>query len=378
MRTDVLNWAAGKQGGKRISKETLNHRGLIEMVSGLDVYEHTQEAFFRAYQALGIDIINRVPLQNAPEPTTPGTTRKHPFNSDYEFSPLGVYDTACRMTYPCADADDVWTVDMQRMSYTDLVLPPPHSCDINDIKARAAALGDIGCYYPMLYTTLFMWPVEVFGWEIFMSAAFEEPERFFETVLQPCIAKSRALVEAMVRGSSNPVIYVHDDLCDGRGPVFPPGWYEEYIFPHYAGILAPARSAGRKVVLVVDGNVSAFLPRLVELGFDGLMFENPATPLDAVLAAFDRPDHLLIGGIETVKLTNGTPDDVREMVRSVQRKTANRPGFAFASCGGLHGNIPMENLEAYFDTRAEYGVNPVDWRTVCRSGGDLFKGQELS
>jgi hypothetical protein len=42
------------------------------------------------------------------------------------------------------------------------------------------------------------------------------------------------------------------------------------------------------------------------------------------------------------------------------------PGFAMASGGGLHGNIPLGNLTAYFDARAEVGATPTDWRTRCR------------
>jgi uroporphyrinogen-III decarboxylase len=117
---------------------------------------------------------------------------------------------------------------------------------------------------------------------------------------------------------------------------------------------------------VADGNLTTFLPRLVQNGFDGLMFENPATPFDEILKAFNRPDHLLIGGIETVKLTLGTPAEIREMVLDVHEKTTSRPGFALSSCGGLHSNIPLENLEAYLDARAEAGVTPCDWRTRCK------------
>ena len=66
MKSDVLAWANGHPTSKRVAKETLNHPGLIELVSGLNVYEHTAKAYRRAYEALGIDIINRVPLENAP------------------------------------------------------------------------------------------------------------------------------------------------------------------------------------------------------------------------------------------------------------------------------------------------------------------------
>jgi hypothetical protein len=366
MKEDVVNWAQGKRGSKRISKETLNHRRLIERVSGLDVFTNSKEAYLRAYQALGIDLINRVPLENAPVPVPGRMTRRHPDYPDYKLSSLGVYDTVARMCGACDEVDDVFGFDMEGLAYTDLITPVPHPCDADDIRRREAAIGEIGQYYPMLYTTLFMWPIETFGWEIFMTAALEDSERFFDHVLKPCIKKSKALVAEMVRGSSSQVIFVHDDLCDVRGPVFPPGWYDEFIFPHYADILAPARAAGRKVVLVADGNLTALLPQILESGFDGLMFENPATPLDEILSVFDLPDHLLIGGIETVKLTMDTPGAIREMVLDVNEKISGLPGFAFASCGGLHGNIPLENLEAYFDARAEVGATPRDWRTICR------------
>jgi len=67
-----------------------------------------------------------------------------------------------------------------------------------------------------------------------------------------------------------------------------------------------------------------------------------------------------------VILTTGTPNDVRHMVYEVMDKVDGIQGFALASCGGLHGNIPMANLEAYFDTRANIGATPKDWRTRCR------------
>lgn len=367
MKDDAKRWMKGLPAHKPVSKETLNHPKLVEMVSGLDVYENTPEAFLRAYEALGIDLVNRVPTENAPVATEPKTSRPHPTHPDYALSPLGIYDTAARMRHPCADPDEIWDFKMGSTEYADLVTPVPHSCSPADIAVREKALGGIGAYYPMLYTTLFMWPVEVFGWEVFMVAAMEDPERFFGHILKPCIGKSKAIVAGMAEGSSNEAIFVHDDLCDARGPVFPPDWYEAFIFPAYESILEPARRLGKKVVLVVDGNIAALLPRLRALGFDGLMFENPATPLDAIFGAFDRPDDLLIGGMDTVALTNGDPDQVRAMVESVMETTANRPGFALSSCGGLHGNIPLENLEAYFDARAHFGFNPKDWRNVCRA-----------
>jgi hypothetical protein len=367
MKQDVLLWASGRGGSKLVSKETLNHRGLIEKVSGLDVYRHTSEAYRRAYQALGIDIVNRVPLEPAPAPTPLGALRPHP-TKPYNCGALGVYDTVMRHTYACASPEDVWSLDVEALAYADLFTPVPHAAmRANDILAREAALGEVGLYYPMLYTTLFMWAVEVLGWETFLVAAVEEPERFHDHFFAPCARKSAAIVAAMAEGSDSPLVFVHDDLASASGPVFAPDWYDRWIFPHYPAIWARAKALGKKVIFVADGNMAAFLPRLLEAGVDGLMFENPATPLDAVIEHFGVPGRFMIGGIETARLTRGRPADIRQMVLDLRKRTQDCPGFAICSCGGLHDGVPLENLEAYFDARVEIGATPREWREACRA-----------
>ena len=366
MKEDVLQWAAGNKSGKMISKETLNHPELIGMVSGLDVYQHTREAYLRAYEALGIDVINRVPIDNAPLPTPQGQTRLHP-SLPYRYSALGLFDTAMRARYPCQGPEDVWELDVESVRLEDLVVPVPHSCKAEDVRLRRQALGPVGLYYSMLYTTLFMWGAEVLGWEVFMLAAATDPQRFHDRFLLPCVEKSKRVVREMAEASDSPFVFTHDDLASATGPVFSPRWYDEFIFPHYPEIWDEARQRGKKVIFVADGNMSAFVPKLAEAGADGLMFENPATPLESVLEPFGRPGRFLIGGVDTAILTTGSSGEVRRMVLGLAEKVEGCHGFAISSCGGLHGNIPMENLEAYFDARVEIGATPMDWRTRRRA-----------
>ncbi len=367
MRQSVLNWAVGMPAGKVISKETLNHRALIEMVTGLDVYTDTAEAYRRAYEALGIDIINRVPLDNAPPPTPVGATRPDP-HAPYTRAALGVYDTVMRHTYACRTPEEVWSLDVDALRYGDLLTPAPHPCRAEDIRAREQAIGDVGLYYPMLYTTLFMWGVEVLGWEVFMMAAALDADRFHEHFLVPCARKSQAIVSEIAHASSSPFVFVHDDLASATGPVFRPDWYDRYIFPHYPEIFGEAKRLGKKIIFVADGNMTALLPQLIRSGVDGLMFETPATALDAVVEHFGAPGRFFIGGIDTRVLTFGTPDDVRRMVHGLSSVT-RLPGFALASGGGLHDTIPLANLEAYFDARVDLGATPDNWRTRCRVKG---------
>jgi hypothetical protein len=362
MQEDFLVWSEGKRPSKVISKETLNHPSLIEMVSGLDVYQHTREAYLRAYEALGIDLVNRVPIDNAPPPTPEGQIRTHP-SLPYGFSALGVFDTAMRRNYAVKQPEEVFDLDLRTIRFEDLVVPVPHSCQPADIRLRQQALGAIGQYYPLYYTTLFMWAVEVLGWESFLISAATEPRRFEEHFLRPCVEKSKAIVRAIAETTECPFVFLHDDLASASGPMFRLSWYDECIFPHYPAIFAEAKQRGKKVIVVADGNMTAFLDRLAAAGADGIMYENPATPIEEVLAVFGQPGRFHIGGIETAKLTTGSPSQVREMVLGLAAKMEHCPGSAISSCGGLHGNIPLENLEAYFDARAEIGATPKDWRT---------------
>jgi uroporphyrinogen-III decarboxylase len=214
----------------------------------------------------------------------------------------------------------------------------------------------------MLYTTLFMWAVEVLGWELFMLAAASQPEKFHEHFLVPCSVKSMEIVTQIASSSASPFVFVHDDLASAAGPVFHPSWYDEWIFPHYPQIWKTAKQLGKKIIFVGDGNLSMFLPKLFETGVDGLMFETPATPIAQVIEHFGGQGKYFIGGISTHVLRFGTPQDVRSMVIELHKLTRDCPGFAIASGGGLHGDLPIENLIAYFDARIEINATPQNWK----------------
>jgi hypothetical protein len=357
MKRDVLALAEGRSTGKRPSKETLNSAQLIRLASGLDPYECTATAYREAYRSLGIDLVNRVPAENAPPPLALGEVRD--VGGGYAEAGLGLYNTISRQSYPFATVEEFWQTPRLELSYPDLRTPVPHPLDPMDIRRRTKLLGEVGLYYCMLYTTLFMWGVEYLGWEVFLLAAAMDPEGFDEKFLQPAFAASLALIEQLAAVDC-PFVFCHDDLADARGPIFAPAWYERYILPRYEALWEPVRRRGKKLVFVADGNMEPFLADLRRAGADGVMLENPATDFRRILEVFG--DRIVIGGVETGLLTRGTPEEVRTHVQEVDRLTAGVPGFVMSTPGGIHGNIPLENLEAYFDTRVQTGHTLEDWR----------------
>jgi len=366
VKQDVLALADLKQqnDGKHPSKETLNHPGLIRLASGLDPYTQTPRAYLEAYRSLGIDLINRVPEDNAPPPLEFGEVRD--VGGGYKEAYLGVYNTVARHVYPFASVEDFWQADSVDPIYGELRTPSPHRLDPGEIRRKSRLLGEVGLFYYMLYTTLFMWGVEYLGWEVFLMAAAMDPEGFEEKFLQVVFPKSFGMIETLAELDS-PFVFCHDDLADAKGPMFPPAWYEKYIFPRYECLWLPAKERGKQIIFVADGNMSEFLLPLRESGVDGVMLENPATDFDRILEVF--ADKIVIGGIETGVLMHGSAQQVREHVFEVRERTRGVAGFVMSTPGGIHGNLPLDNLAAYFDARVETGHTPAGWQKQGRERG---------
>jgi hypothetical protein len=380
MKKDVLNALSGVFPERVPCKETLNHPGIIKHVSGINVFEDTSKAFDIAYHKLGIDIHCPLPVQNAPRAKAPNGTWTE---GNTRFSDMGVYHTTTPIEY-CRG------IDKNRPEWV-FEYDPSHEGFMTNGKSNVACewelhatfrnsgglqghgrLGtaqqlyeisrnfrshhrDEAVMYHLYYTMLFMWPVVTFGWEAFMTSAALWPDKFDECSWRPWSQLSREYFKAAAQ-LEDEVLFTHDDLVIRAGPVFSPDFYEKYIFPRYEYILEPAVKAGKKIVFVCDGNMQVFLERLLDFAFDGIMFENPATSFDRVCEIWGNAGRGFIGGISTDVLTNGTAEQVRAHTTEVIEKGSQYPGFIISSCGGLHGNIPMNNMLAYFETRDEMGI----------------------
>lgn len=356
MKQDVLDALSGKFPKKVPCKESLNDPKIVTHVSGVDVWEDTPRAFDVAWRKLGIDIHVTLPATNAPRPRVPGGTW---VEGGKIYADIGVKPTSMPLEYaPGVDKSKEDWVFRYMVSRDEFDLPR----EIRNLNAQNAAFrrhfGEHAVMYYLYYTTLFMWPVVTFGWEPFLVAAATEPGRFDQQLWRPWAHISRKHFESLA-AMREEVVFCHDDLAMTTGPVFPPEFYEKYIFSQYEWIMEPVTRAHRKLVFVCDGNMDAFLDRLLKFPIAAIMFENPATSFDRVLETWGKAGRGFIGGISTAILSAGTPEQVREHTAEVIEKGRKYPGFVISSCGGLHGDIPLDNMLAYFETRDKMGI-PAD------------------
>ena len=352
MKQDVLDALSGKFPAKIPSKETLNHPGIINQVSGLDVFENTPAAYDTAWRRLGIDMHVSLMTENTDRPRVPGGT----WEADGRiYSDYGVYPTSMPLHLPGAPE---FQTDEQVFDYNplrdDFDLDQAVCAFRNTNQVFRAHFGDLAVMYDLYYTTLFMWPVMTFEWMPFLLAAASDPQRFDECLWQPWARISRKHFEVLA-ACDEEVVFCHDDLAMGDRTVFSPAYLDRYIFSRYAWIMEPVFKAGKKLIFVGDGNLDQVLERLLEFPIAGIMYENPATPYTRVLSTWGKAGRGFIGGISTAILTQGTPEDVRRHTRAVIERGREYPGFIISACGGLPGTIPLENLLAYLHTRSEMG-----------------------
>ena len=125
MRADALAWAGGQTAKKRASKETLNHRALIERVSGLDVYAHTAEAFHRAYA-------NAVPILSQAVIESPFRKGRNPGSCLPRAAKEGLPRSTCQR----------WPSHTRTASMSPTILKRPQSAKLE--KAIKSNLGGAG------------------------------------------------------------------------------------------------------------------------------------------------------------------------------------------------------------------------------------------
>lgn len=211
-------------------------------------------------------------------------------------------------------------------------------------------LGDTTLLGGWYYNTLFMWPVEIFGWENFMCAAMTDPKRFSEIMDQFFEVSKRDML-AMAEVPNMKIIFSHDDLCSEKGPMFSPDWYRKNIFPRYQELWKPIQEKGIKIIYVIDGNIGEIIQDIKSCNSDGIAFDS-ATDIETVFRSFSGK--IIMGGGDPVVVSRGNISEIEAMVKKLCEYGMDEPGY-FMQDTGLSGNIPSDNIDAYFRYSEKYG-----------------------
>jgi len=171
---------------------------------------------------------------------------------------------------------------------------------------------------------------------------------------------SCAALERMLRdhGEGVDIIYMADDYCSQRAPLFSPEAFGEFVMPYLRRVVELAHRYDKKFLLHCCGAVRPLLPMIIDAGVD--MLEPLQIRADGMEPAglkrdFGR-DLCFYGGVDLQQLLcQGTPAEVTDEVKRLIDILGQDGGYIL---GPGHTYIqvdaPLENIMAMYDTAEGY------------------------
>lgn len=258
--------------------------------------------------------------------------------------PLGFTPTLFTRDYGISDVDEA-------LDFDPLAADPRSMEEVADFLRDYYSEGNRrmpkAAFVPWYYNLLFMWPVEIFGWELFLTAAMADEERFDELLGRFAELSYRDLA-AIAEVSDVGLAILHDDLCSSTGPIFNPDWYRKHIFPRYEEIIEPLKKRGNKIIYCIDGTVDVLLDDILRCGFDGLQLQ-PETDLKLACEKLLGHGKTFIGtNFPQLELERSRPEEIPEKLNEFIGSFPDGINL-FLAAGGFFNNVPAENIAAYFE-----------------------------
>ena len=149
-----------------------------------------------------------------------------------------------------------------------------------------------------------------------------------------------------------------DDLGTQQGPVMSPAIYRRLIKPTHARMVQAVKRFHKPVLLHSCGSVAAFIPDLIEIGFDALHpIQVSARDMDSARLKRDfGRDITFWGAIDTHHvLPRGTVAEVREEVRRRIADLAPGGGYVLGAVHNIQAEVPVDNVLAMVEAAKEFG-----------------------
>ncbi|MFZ2655567.1 MAG: uroporphyrinogen decarboxylase family protein [Victivallales bacterium] len=154
------------------------------------------------------------------------------------------------------------------------------------------------------------------------------------------------------------ILQCGSDVATQRGPLMSQPMWREYVLPVMRDSIRAAKKINPDLLVIYHscGNVTDMIDGFLEAGIDIL---DPCQPEAMDIFALKRRYGKVLTfhggiGVQSV-LPNGTPAQVRDMVRKTIEIMADGGGYLCSSSHCLGQDIPWANIMAFVETVREYG-----------------------
>lgn len=171
------------------------------------------------------------------------------------------------------------------------------------------------------------------GWTEGLRAVAAEPEVLGPALDDGVFAAHGELERGTASGAS--VLVIAEDLAGTTGPLVPPDYAFEELFPRLTRIVDAAREADLPAVLHSDGDIRAFLPAAKRAGFSAVHVGGGLewARFEQVFHAARKAGLAVVGSLLTADLVRGVPAAVEAGSRA--GTLARDGGLLLADDGGL-------------------------------------------
>jgi uroporphyrinogen decarboxylase len=261
----------------------------------------------------------------------------------------GTYDELCYS--PLAGHDDVSAIDAHPWPSPD-VLDFSHYTKDAAVHENRAIIGVFtwGSYFIASF---------VRGLEaLMMDMAFRQ--EYAHHLIDTITEISAAALERMLseHGDGIDIVYMADDTCTQRGPLFSPALFAEFVQPYLRRYTEICHRYDKKFLLHTCGGVRPFLPMIIDAGVDMLEpVQVSASGMDAeeLKRDFGR-DLCFYGGVDLQEVLckrspAGVADEVKRLidVLGVDGGYIIGPGHTY-----IQVDAPIANIMAMYETAANY------------------------
>jgi uroporphyrinogen decarboxylase len=263
----------------------------------------------------------------------------------------GTYMELCHS--PLAGKDDM--ADIKQHAW-----PAPDIHDFTGFPAQAAAHGDRAVIGTFTWGAYFIASF-VRGLEDLMID-FALRKDYAHCLIDTIAGRMHASLARMLEsyGDGIDIVYMADDYCSQRGPLFSPDAFKEFVVPYLSKVAAQVHQHGKKLLLHVCGAVRPLLPMIVDAGVDML------EPIQVRAAGMDPEglkrdfgrDLCFYGGVDLQDvLCKGTPAQVADEVRRLIDILGEGGGYIIGPGHTyIQPDAPLENILSMYETAATYGA----------------------
>jgi uroporphyrinogen decarboxylase len=172
------------------------------------------------------------------------------------------------------------------------------------------------------------------------------------------VARRTAHIAARCARAGVDVIQFGDDVGAEHAMLMRPALWRKLLKPRLAEVIAAAKTANPEVIAFYhsDGHIRPIIAELIEVGVDVL---NPIQPESVDVAELKRSFGSQLSfwggiGVQSV-LPFGTPEEVRDAVRSLIAQAGEGGGLVVSPSHLVEHDVPAANIIAFVDTMREFG-----------------------